>query len=52
MSLQSRDYCKLNDSMNVIKEMIDVRDEFQEWQSFSREEVGEFIKMLCIDDYF
>ncbi len=32
-------WCKLNDSINVIKEMIDVRDEFKECEGFSREEV-------------
>ncbi len=59
MSLQSRDYqygmkdvCKLNDSINVIKEMIDVRDEFKECQGFSRDEVEGFIEMLCIDWLF
>ncbi len=41
--------CKLNDSINVIKEMVDVRDEFKECQSFSGEEVEGFIEMLCID---
>ncbi len=42
-------WCKLNDSINVIKEMVDVRDEFKECQGFSREEVDVFIEMLCID---
>ncbi len=37
---------KLNDSINVIKEMIDVRDEFKESQGFSRKEVDEFIETL------
>ncbi len=41
--------CKLNDSINVIKEMVNVRDEFKECQDFSREEVEGFIEMLCID---
>ncbi len=41
--------CKLNDSINVIKEMIDVRDEFKECQGFSREEVDRFIEIVCID---
>ncbi len=45
-------WCKLNDSINVIKEMIDVRDEFKECQGFSREEVERFIEMLCIVDCF
>ncbi len=56
LSLQSRDYqngmkrcCKLNDSINVIKEMVDVRDEFKESQGFRREEVEGFIEMLCFD---
>ncbi len=40
---------KLNDSIKVIKEMIDVRDEFKECQGFSREELEGFIEMLCID---
>ncbi len=39
----------LNDNINVIKEMVDVRDEFKECQSFGREEVERFIEMLCID---
>ncbi len=43
---------KLNDSINVIKEMVDVRDEFKECQGFSREEVEGFIEMLCIDWLF
>ncbi len=30
---------KLNDSINITKEMIDVRDEFKECQGFSRDEV-------------
>ncbi len=38
--------CKLNDSINVIKEMVGVRDEFTECQGFSREEVEGFIEML------
>ncbi len=41
--------CKLNDSINVIKVTVDVRDEFNECQGFSREEVEGFIEMLCID---
>ncbi len=41
--------CKLNDSINIIKEMVDVRDEFKECQGFSKEEVEGFIEMLCID---
>ncbi len=40
---------KLNDSIIVIKEIIDVRDEFKECQGFGREEVEGFIEMLCID---
>ncbi len=40
---------KLNDSINVIKEMVDVRDEFKECQGLRREEVEGFIEMLCID---
>ncbi len=43
--------CELNDSINVIKEMIDVRDEFKECQGFIREVEG-FIEMLCIDWLF
>ncbi len=35
--------CKLNHSINVIKEMVNVRDEFKESQGFSREEVEGFI---------
>ncbi len=49
LSVWNDRYCKLNDSINVIKEMIDVRDEFKECQGFSREEVEGFIEMLCID---
>ncbi len=44
--------CKLNDSINVIKEMVDVRDEFKECQGFSREDMEGFIEMLCIDWLF
>ncbi len=29
--------------------MVDVRDEFKEYQGFSREEVEGFKEMLCID---
>ncbi len=29
--------------------MIDVREEFKEYQGFIREEVEGFIEMLCID---
>ncbi len=32
--------CKLNESVNVIKVMVDVRDEFKECLGFSREKVG------------
>ncbi len=32
--------------------MIDVKDEFNECQGFSREEVEGFIEMLCIDWLF
>ncbi len=39
-------------SINVLKEMIDVIDEFKECQGFSREEVEGFIEMLCIDWLF
>ncbi len=49
LSLWNETCCRLNDSINVIKEMVDVRDEFKECQGFSREEVEEFIEMLCID---
>ncbi len=47
MSLQR--CCKLNDSINVIKEIIDVRDEFKECQSFSMEEVEGFMETLLVD---
>ncbi len=30
LSVWNERYCKLNDSVNVIKEMIDVRDKFKE----------------------
>ncbi len=39
LSVWNERCCKLNDSINVIKEMIDVRDEFKECQGFSREKV-------------
>ncbi len=32
--------------------MVDVRDEFKEYQGFSREEMEGFIDMLCIDWLF
>ncbi len=35
--------CELNDSVNVIKEMIDVKDEFKLYQGFSSEEVEGFM---------
>ncbi len=42
-------FCKLNDSINTIKEMIHVRDKFKECQAFSKEEVKGFMETLCID---
>ncbi len=50
LSVWNERCCKLNDSINVIKEMVDVKDEFKECQGFSREEVEGFIEMLCIID--
>ncbi len=52
LSVWNERCCKLNDSINVIKERVDVRDEFKECQGFSREEVEGFIEMLCIDLLF
>ncbi len=52
LSVWNERCCKLNDSINVIKEIIDVRDEFKECQGFGREEVEGFIEMLCIDGLF
>ncbi len=49
LSVWNERCCKLNDSINVIKEMIDVRDEFKECQGFIREKMEGFIEMLCID---
>ncbi len=49
LSVLNEKCCQLNDSINVIIEMIDVRDEFKECHGFSREEVEGFIEMLCID---
>ncbi len=49
LSVWNERCCKLNDSINVIKGMVDLRDEFKECQVFSREEVEGFIEMLCID---
>ncbi len=49
LSVWNERCCKLNDCINVIKEMVDVRDEFKECQGISREEVEGFIEMLCID---
>ncbi len=48
LSVWNERCCKLNDSINVVKEMVDVRDEFKECQGFSREEVQGLIEMLCI----
>ncbi len=48
LSVWNERCCKLNDSINVIKEMVDVRNEFKECQDFSREDVEGFIEMLCI----
>ncbi len=39
LSVWNERCCKLNDSINVIKEMVDVRNEFNECQGFSREVV-------------
>ncbi len=39
LSVWNERCCKLNDSINVIKEMFDVRDEFKECPSFSRQDV-------------
>ncbi len=52
LSVWNERCCKLIDSINVIKEMVDGRDEFKECQGFSREEVEGFIEMLCIDWLF
>ncbi len=49
LSVWNERCCKLNYSINVIKEMVDVRNEFKECQGFSREELEGFIEMLCID---
>ncbi len=49
LSVWNERICKLIDSINVIKEMVDVRDEFKECQGFRREEVEGFIEMLCIN---
>ncbi len=49
LSVWNERCCKLNDSINVIKQMLDVIDKFKECQGFSREEVERFIQMLCID---
>ncbi len=49
LSVWNERCCKLNDNINVIKEMIDVSDEFKECQGFSGEEVEGFIEMLYID---
>ncbi len=42
----------LNDIINVIKEMIHVRDEFKECQGFSQKEMEDFMEMLCTDLLF
>ncbi len=42
--------CKLNDSINVKNEMIDVIDEFKECQGFSKEEVVGFIESCALID--
>ncbi len=49
LSVWNERCCKLNHSINVIKDMVDVRDKFKECQGFSRKEVEGFIEMLCID---
>ncbi len=49
LSVWNERCCKLNDSINVIKEMVDVRSKFKECHGFSKEEVEGFIEMLCID---
>ncbi len=35
-NFNQQNLCILNDSINVTKEMVDVRDEFKECQGFSR----------------
>ncbi len=52
LSLWNERCCKLNDSINVIKEMVDVRDEFIECQGFSREEVEDSLKCCALIDCF
>ncbi len=49
LSLWNEICCKLNESINVIKEMIDVRVKFKEFQGFGSEEVEGLIETLYID---
>ncbi len=49
LSVWNERCCLLNDNINVIKEMIDVSNEFKECQGFSREEVEGFIEIVCIN---
>ncbi len=49
LSVWNERYCKLNDSIHVIKEMVDVKDELKEYRGLSREEVEGFIEIFCID---
>ncbi len=44
--------CKLNDSINVIQEMNNVRDELKEYQIFSMEELEGFIETFALIDCF
>ncbi len=41
--------CAGNNYRMLLKEMVDLRDEFKEYQGFGREDVEGFIEMLCID---
>ncbi len=49
LSVWNERCCELNDSIYVIKDIVDVRDEFKECQGFSKGELEGFIEMLCID---
>ncbi len=52
LSVWNESCCKLNNSINIIKEMIGVRDKFKECQGFSREQVEGYFETLCSYFFF
>ncbi len=48
LSVWNERCCKLINNINIIKEMIDVKDEFKECQGFSIEKVEGFIECCAL----